>query len=93
MNRQPLKPCGTPAAYRRHLRHGEEPCSACRRAHTDEVRVYQRRGYVPPRELRPHGTEACYQRELRRGEPTCEKCCKAHAAYVLAYKNRKRAAA
>lgn len=27
-----VAPCGTPAAYRRHLRHGEDPCSACRRA-------------------------------------------------------------
>ena len=24
-----LKPCGTPAAYRRHLRNDEEPCAAC----------------------------------------------------------------
>lgn len=24
-----LAPCGTPAAYRRHLRHGERPCSDC----------------------------------------------------------------
>lgn len=27
-----LKPCGTEAAYRRHLRHGESPCGPCRRA-------------------------------------------------------------
>jgi hypothetical protein len=27
-------PCGTPAAYRRHLRYGEKPCGECRRAHT-----------------------------------------------------------
>lgn len=27
-----LKPHGTPAAYRRHLRHGEKPCEACRLA-------------------------------------------------------------
>jgi hypothetical protein len=27
-----LKPCGTPAAYRRHLRRGELPCTACRGA-------------------------------------------------------------
>ena len=27
-----LKPCGTPAAYRRHLRHGEVPCRACAEA-------------------------------------------------------------
>ncbi|MDB5716457.1 MAG: hypothetical protein JWO15_3854 [Sphingomonadales bacterium] len=27
-----LKPCGTEAAYRRHLRHDEEPCNPCRTA-------------------------------------------------------------
>ena len=27
-----LKPCGTTAAYRRHVRHGEKPCDDCRRA-------------------------------------------------------------
>ena len=27
-----LKPCGTEAAYRRHLRNDESPCLACRRA-------------------------------------------------------------
>ncbi|WP_206442567.1 WhiB family transcriptional regulator [Streptomyces boncukensis] len=27
-------PCGTRAAYRRHQRHGETPCAACRRAET-----------------------------------------------------------
>jgi hypothetical protein len=25
-----VKPCGTEAAYRRHLRHGEVPCEPCR---------------------------------------------------------------
>lgn len=30
--RRLLVPCGTPAAYRRHLRHGESPCRACRDA-------------------------------------------------------------
>lgn len=29
-----LKPCGTEAAYRRHLRKGEEPCAKC----TDFIR-------------------------------------------------------
>lgn len=27
-----LKPCGTEAAYRRHLDHDEEPCQDCKRA-------------------------------------------------------------
>ncbi|MFE1189968.1 WhiB family transcriptional regulator [[Kitasatospora] papulosa] len=26
------RPCGTPAAYRRHLRAGERPCTACKGA-------------------------------------------------------------
>ena len=38
----PQQPCGTPAAYRRHLRHGEKPCFECstaerRRCHTSAV--------------------------------------------------------
>lgn len=35
-----LKPCGTPAAYRRHLRNDEDPCDACRAA----VRLQKREG-------------------------------------------------
>lgn len=27
-----LRPCGTTAAYRRHQRHGEKPCAACKQA-------------------------------------------------------------
>jgi hypothetical protein len=30
--RRASQPCGKPAAYRRHLRHGEQPCGACRAA-------------------------------------------------------------
>lgn len=33
-----LKPCGTPAAYRRHLRHHEPPCQACLDAHNQATR-------------------------------------------------------
>lgn len=28
-----VQPCGTEAAYRRHLRHNEEPCGECMAAH------------------------------------------------------------
>lgn len=34
-----LKPCGSRAAYQRHLRRGEEPCDACRLANNAEHRV------------------------------------------------------
>ena len=34
-----LKPCGTSAAYRRHLRKGQVPCKACLAAARDEKRA------------------------------------------------------
>ena len=37
MGRAP-SPCGTPAAYRRHLRYKEDPCAACKKAKRDEAR-------------------------------------------------------
>lgn len=43
-----LRPCGTVAAYVRHLRHGEEPCDDCRKANNDaqnsnpRAKAYQR---------------------------------------------------
>lgn len=32
-------PCGTPAAYRRHFRHGEKPCNTCRNAEVKRRRA------------------------------------------------------
>lgn len=40
-----LQPCGTVAAYKRHLRHGEEPCETClagKRAHQARRRAAER---------------------------------------------------
>ena len=36
---KPVAPCGTVAAYRRHLRHSEEPCEACRAANREKPRA------------------------------------------------------
>lgn len=36
-----LAPCGTGAAYNRHIRRGEPPCDACREANTERGRVYR----------------------------------------------------
>lgn len=37
-------PCGTTAAYARHLRHGEPPCDACRKANAERHReLYRKR--------------------------------------------------
>ncbi len=33
-----LRPCGTAAAYRRHLRHGEKPCRQCMEANAADWR-------------------------------------------------------
>ena len=35
--------CGTPAAYKRHRNRSEQPCTACKAAHTAAGRAYKRR--------------------------------------------------
>lgn len=40
--REPL-PCGTTAAYARHLRNGEQPCDACREANAERHRALYRK--------------------------------------------------
>ncbi len=35
-----LQPCGTSAAYQRHLYHGEAPCGECRAANTGRQGKY-----------------------------------------------------
>ena len=39
-----LRPCGTPAAYRRHLRHHEPACRKCLDAHNQATKQSQERG-------------------------------------------------
>lgn len=83
-----LKPCGTPAAYRRHLRHDEEPCEACRAAESARTcaayRVIHPDAKPKPDGLQPCGTPAGYARHRDRGEVTCAACRKAWAADVKA---------
>lgn len=40
---RPPASCGTPAAYRRHLRKGEKPCLPCTRAHSAANRKNEER--------------------------------------------------
>lgn len=35
-----LRPCGTPAAYQRHRKNGEEPCFVCKLAHAERCARY-----------------------------------------------------
>jgi hypothetical protein len=68
------KPCGTTAAYWRHIRHGQPPCDECARAERD----YKRARYVPRlRELQPCGTPAAARRHYRLGEPLDAACLRA----------------
>lgn len=39
----PTTPCGTTSAYRRHLRHKETPCDACKAANARAQADYQAR--------------------------------------------------
>lgn len=74
-----LQPCGTPAAYSRHLRYKQTPCQACRNASWARLRATTKG--LPPcaacgadRADKPHrGAHewccACYHRWLRAGRP------------------------
>lgn len=48
MSRRELQPCGTYAAYQRHLLASEEPCEACKQAAREYRRAYRK---VAPRGL------------------------------------------
>jgi hypothetical protein len=85
-----LKPCGTPAAYARHIQRGEPPCDQCKAAHADQRRAYaaehrevvaeqsrqsyRRRVRGERAHLDPCGTIGAYARHLRRKEEVCKAC-------------------
>lgn len=78
-----LNPCGTRAAYLRHLNHGELACDVCLAATAKYNRDRRaKNGYVRgPYGNNECGTYAGYQRHQRRGEVTCKACCAAAAKY------------
>ncbi|WP_395109829.1 hypothetical protein [Actinomadura sp. SCN-SB] len=70
-----LKPCGTTAAYQRHLRRGETPCDACREASNAENRGSERhkqwgrarmRALVALSEIYPDVYNALFDEEKRK---------------------------
>jgi hypothetical protein len=73
-----LQPCGTEAAYRRHLKYGEEPCEPCREAFLRAAQArserHRRKRGSKVRGLQPCGTAAAYQRHKLHGEEPCEAC-------------------
>lgn len=76
-----LKPHGTPAAYQRHIKAGEDACDACRTARANYTRDY-RAGKVPKREPAKHGTLRGYNAHRYRAEKACRPCLDAYAGYI-----------
>lgn len=70
-----LKPCGTLAAYRRHLRNDEDPCDPCLHANTEHgLRTKaQQRPAVPSRLVNVHTNEMDAALEARPPVITWEK--------------------
>ena len=58
MKGDPRQPCGTSGAYKRHLRYGEVPCTACCDARMDKELAPRRRAVL---------AEAIYTGKPRRG--------------------------
>lgn len=84
-----LKPCGTDAAYKRHLKNGEVACEPCLTAHRIKMREWDRAHNTrPSRAAAPCGTPSAYKRHLRNNE-TIDAPCRAAST---AYKARLRAA-
>jgi hypothetical protein len=86
-NGEPLKPCGTQAAYRRHIRRSETPCQPCKEAHAAE----RRDRYTAPSsaDLPPiaHGTPKGARQHWYRKDPICKPC---RDAYNAAQRKRHR---
>lgn len=78
---QTLRPCGTRAAYNRHLAHKEKPCEPCKAAET--LHGIRRRQRKHPQ---PCGTNAAYHRHNRAQEPPCDPCKKAHADHMAEHR-------
>lgn len=85
-----LKPCGTLAAYQRHLKDGEPACEACLAARAAYSRDY-RAGLVRAREPAQCGTLKGYYSHRNRKSQACRACLDAYAVYTKDRRARIRA--
>lgn len=76
-----LRPCGTLAAYSRHLRHGEIACDLCKRAVRGASRNHPSRAHRKPKKSARCGTSSGFQRHKRLGESPCSDCREAFNSY------------
>lgn len=63
--RRDLQPCGTPAAYMRHKRHGQEGCRVCLDAMSERNRANYAAGPERARELARERMRRYYARKKR----------------------------
>ena len=87
-----LKPCGTEAAYKRHLDHNEYPCTECTDAHNDYLRAYRADPASFKRVLAPCGTLSAHDRHRVKKEPIDDACRRARNKYQQDLYARKKAA-
>lgn len=77
-----LQPCGTEAAYQRHIKNDELACEPCLAAHRVKTRAWDRANNTrPARVVAPCGTPAAYKRHLRNNEHVDKRCRAANTAY------------
>lgn len=85
-----LKSCGTLAAYRRHLAHGEPTCRACRDAASAVGDGRRPRAFVRgPNGMSECGTPQGHGAHRYRGEPSCDACRDAVNAYQREWRARR----
>lgn len=81
-----LQPCGTDAAYRRHVAAGEIACVACVEAHNKKAKTYRK----PKRVLKGCGTNAGWAVHRRAKEEPCDPCRIAHNEYNTNARKRRK---
>lgn len=87
-----LKPCGTTAAYARHIFHDEIPCAPCQEARHTYQAEQRAKSPKKPRKIAPCGTLAAWARHYRRKEPIDEDCRIARVEYSATRYQAKKAA-
>ena len=82
-----LQPCGTRAAYRRHVIAGEKACGPCNEANNAHNRKMWRSRFVrSPFDTSACGTHKGYVRHTRRRLEPCDPCKAANTAYTSNYR-------
>lgn len=88
MTRQ-LQPCGTNAAYQRHVKAGEPADDACLTAHGEYMAAWKAGALPPPKPVKC-GTETGYRHHRKRQEPPCPACREYRRKYMRAWRKARK---